>query len=64
MGAYVGDIITSVLFTCMKNNENPYEYSIALLENSKEVAESTENWLPWNWRVMLEQKNKLLKKVS
>jgi len=49
LGAYVGDIIMSLIQTCISDNKNPYEYLLALHRNKKEVFKSPDKFLPWNF---------------
>ncbi len=49
LGAYVGDIVMSLIFTCTSAGKNPYEYLLALHKNKKEVFKSPAKFLPWNY---------------
>ena len=49
-GALVGDATMSLIQTCVLNDENPFEYLVAIQDNARAVNESPEKWLPWNWR--------------
>ncbi|MCK5486264.1 MAG: IS66 family transposase [Desulfobacterales bacterium] len=49
LGAYVGDIIMSLIQTCVSAGKNPFEYLLALHRNRKEVFRSPEKFLPWNF---------------
>jgi transposase-like protein len=48
-GAYVGDILLSVIETCQLNKINPYNYLIAVQEYSDRVNKDPSLWLPWNY---------------
>lgn len=55
-GAYIGDLISSTLKTCVANNINPYQYLNFILENANEIEldahnnlEVNEKFLPWNF---------------
>jgi len=48
-GAEVGDLFMSMIHTCNLGGINPFEYLVALQENSSELAEHPENWMPWNY---------------
>jgi transposase len=49
-GAYVGDVLTSLIETCRLNGINPPDYLRALLENRSAVFADPGAWLPWNYR--------------
>jgi hypothetical protein len=49
-GAFVGSLITSIIFTAMQNGVNPIEYLTALQENKSQVFKEPEAWLPWNYQ--------------
>ena len=49
-GAYVGDVITSVIETCRLNGVNPLAYLTALIENRSAVFAQPDAWLPWNYQ--------------
>ena len=53
-GALVGDATMSLIQTCILNDENPFEYLVAIQDHARAVNESPEKWLPWNWRQNLE----------
>ena len=48
-GAYVGDILLSVIETCQLNKINPYHYLIAIQKYKDKVNENPSLWLPWNY---------------
>lgn len=48
-GAYVGDVITSLIQTCRLNNINPLTYFSALMQNRSAVFADPSTWLPWNY---------------
>ena len=48
-GAYVGDVITSLIETCRLNGINPLSYLTALMENRSAVFADPGAWLPWNY---------------
>lgn len=52
-GAWVGDLFMSFIHTCELNDVNPFDYLVAVLRHPKEVAESPEQWLPWNYTANL-----------
>lgn len=49
LGAYVGDIIMSLIQTCISAGKNPFDYLVALHRNKKNVWASPEKFLPWNY---------------
>jgi hypothetical protein len=49
LGAYVGDIIMSLIQTCISAGKNPYEYLLTLHKNKKLVFKFPEKFLPWNY---------------
>ena len=49
-GAYVGDILTSLIETCRLAGVNPLDYLRALMENRSAVFADPAAWLPWNYR--------------
>ena len=48
-GAKIGDILLSVIETCVLNKINPYNYLISLQENVNKVWKNPKGWLPWNY---------------
>ncbi len=53
-GAQVSDIFMSLIHTAELAGENPFEYLTELQRHSAELAESPEEWMPWNYRQTLE----------
>ena len=49
-GAYVGDVIISLVETCRINKENPDPYLTTLMKNRSSVFANPEQWLPWNYK--------------
>ncbi|MBF0244395.1 MAG: hypothetical protein HQL31_03890 [Planctomycetes bacterium] len=49
-GARIGDLYMSIIRTCELAKVNPFEYLYTALENAATVAETREQWLPWNYR--------------
>jgi transposase len=49
-GAYVGDVLTSLIETCRLAGANPLEYLRALMESRSAVFADPAAWLPWNYR--------------
>ncbi|NNC62978.1 MAG: IS66 family transposase [Eudoraea sp.] len=55
-GAYVGDMMMSIIHTCYLNRINPFNYLVALQENEERVAANPSDWLPWNYESNLPAK--------
>jgi hypothetical protein len=53
-GAYVGDVITSLIETCRLASVNPLDYLAALMQNRSAVFADPSAWLPWNYRDQLD----------
>jgi len=49
-GAYVGDVLTSLIETCRLARINPLDYLTALMQNRSAVFRDPGVWLPWNYR--------------
>jgi hypothetical protein len=49
-GAYVGDVLTSLIETCRLAGANPLDYLSALMHNRSAVFADPAAWLPWNYR--------------
>lgn len=49
-GAYVGDVLTSLIETCRLAGANPLDYLSALMHNRSAVFRDPGAWLPWNYR--------------
>jgi transposase len=49
-GAYVGDVLTSLIETCRLAGANPLDYLSALMENRSAMFADPTAWLPWNYR--------------
>ncbi len=52
-GAYVGDVLTSLIETTRLAGENPLDYLSALMENRSAVFADPSAWLPWTYRQTL-----------
>lgn len=53
MGAFVGDIMTSIITTCRSAKVNPHAYLLALHSNRDLVKSRPEDFLPWNYQANL-----------
>lgn len=52
-GARVGDLYMSLIHTCELCDANPFEYLVALRENSIAVKQQPALWMPWNYQQTL-----------
>ena len=59
-GAYVGDVLTSLIQTCRLAGINPLDYLTALMENRSAVFADPGAWLPWNYRDTLENEPQVI----
>lgn len=48
--AYIGGVITSLIYTCCLAKENPLDYLTALQIHHEVVTKTPGDWLPWNYR--------------
>ncbi len=55
-GAYVGDVLISLIETCRLAGANPLDYLSALMENRSAVFKDPGVWLPWNYQDNLDAK--------
>ena len=54
-GAEVGDLFMSLIHTCELNNANPFDYLTELQKHAAELTKRPADWMPWNYRAMLQQ---------
>ena len=54
LGAFVGDMIMSMIETCKAAGKNPFKYLLSIHENKEKVREAPDRWLPWNYEKTLE----------
>jgi hypothetical protein len=54
-GAKVGDLFMSAIHTCELNAVNPFAYLVALQQHAGALAATPSAWMPWNYRVTLQQ---------
>ena len=54
-GAFVGNILLSIIQTCIGANENPVEYLTALQQNKSQIFKEPEKFLPWNYKHQMNQ---------
>lgn len=57
-GALVGDILLTLIHTCVEAGENPFDYLTALQQYREAVASDPTDWLPWNYRDTLDGQDK------
>lgn len=48
-GAYVGDVLMSLIHTCKLAGINPFEYLTALQLHKSHLSAAPDRWLPWNY---------------
>lgn len=54
-GAKIGDILMSVMETCILNDANPWEYLVAIQEYQKDVRKNPALWVPWAYEKRLKE---------
>ena len=52
-GAYIGGVLTSVIYTCMLSGINPLHYLVVLQEYKNQIVKKPQAWLPWNYQKAL-----------
>lgn len=53
-GAFVGDIILSIIKTCELENINAFDYMVAIQNHHSKVKKDPESWMPWNYKLNFE----------
>ena len=53
-GAKAGDILMSVIYTCILCKANPFDYLTEIETHGAEVAANPQDWMPWNYREQIE----------
>jgi hypothetical protein len=53
-GAQVGDMYMSLIYTCQLCGANPFDYLTELQRHAPQVAADPQNWMPWNYRQMID----------
>ena len=48
-GAEVGDVLMSIIQTCIAANQDPFHYLTEIGRNAKHVEKYPEMWFPWNY---------------
>lgn len=54
-GARIGDILMSVIETCVLTVANPWEYLVAIQEHQKDVRKNPALWVPWAYENRLKE---------
>lgn len=52
-GAFIGDLLQSIITTCRLNKADPYQYIIAIIEHARQARLCPHAWLPWNFQQQL-----------
>jgi hypothetical protein len=55
IGANVGDVYMTIIYTARLHGVNPFDYLNALQRHAANVAKRPAEWLPWNYQSTLEQ---------
>jgi hypothetical protein len=53
-GAHVGDVFMSLIYTCQLCGANPFDYLSELQRHASALAARPQDWMPWNYRRMLD----------
>ena len=53
-GAHVGDVFMSLIYTCQLCGANPFDYLTELQRHASALAARPQDWMPWNYRQMLD----------
>ena len=53
-GAHVGDLFMSLIYTCQLCDVNSFDYLTELLRHADELSSHPQQWMPWNYREMLD----------
>lgn len=53
VGAFVGDLFMSLIYTSKQMAVAPFAYLAALLRDSKLLSEDPSRWMPWNYKETL-----------
>lgn len=54
-GAKIGDILMSVMETCVLNEVNPWNYLVAIQEHQRDVQKNPTLWVPWAYKKRLNE---------
>ena len=53
-GAEVGDLFMTLIHTCQLCGANSFDYLTELQRHARELTANPAEWMPWNYRQMLE----------
>ena len=56
-GAYIGDMFMSLIYTCILNGINAFDYLTELQRHRTELFKRPEQFLPWNYKASDERPN-------
>ena len=62
-GAKIGDILMSVIETCVLNEANPWEYLVAIQKYQKDVRANPALWVPWLYENRLKELSPVLQEA-
>jgi len=48
-GAWVSDVLMSLIQTAVRAGADPYRYLTAIKRNAADVRANPSRWVPWNW---------------
>lgn len=54
-GAKIGDILMSVIETCVINSANPWEYLVVIQKYQQDVRTNPDLWTPWAYENRLKE---------
>ena len=54
LGAFVGDLFMTLIYTCRQIGVNPFDYLTTLLRHHQELSKDPGRWLPWNYKHTVE----------
>jgi hypothetical protein len=55
-GAFVGDLLMSLIHTSRLCGMNPFDYLTELKKHAQELQANPSAWMPWNYKDMLQEK--------
>ena len=53
LGAFVGDLFMSLIYTCKQMTADPFAYVTSLLCHSELISKDPSKWMPWNYKETL-----------
>ncbi len=56
-GAYMGSVLTSIIYTCTLSDINSLEYLVAVQENKIQIVKEPSARLPWNYQAQFNIEN-------